>query len=131
LYIIFSTYRDTGIPRQLLQSIFPGATLEDWNPVASVTGKKQKALVALIVESQADGRTLIKKPDLIRELRLKDRHYLDRLLDDPNIVQCLQSRGIHYTHDKEIVILNEGLVSQHTDRLASIGSPKSDIGRAA
>jgi hypothetical protein len=106
LYVVLSSYKDTGIPRELLGDIFPGASMAAWSPVVRLTGKKQKALASSLTEAWADASTVLDKGDLIRELGLRDRYYLDRLLDDPKFVEYLKSKAITYNHDNQSVTLN-------------------------
>lgn len=44
LYIIFSTHKTAGIPRSLLERIFPGAKIADWSPVITLSGRAKNLL---------------------------------------------------------------------------------------
>jgi hypothetical protein len=60
LYIVFSAYREIGIPQRLLGVIFPGAAVIDWLPVPRVTGKKQRALVSRLKEEYLNSNMILK-----------------------------------------------------------------------
>jgi Bifunctional DNA primase/polymerase, N-terminal/Primase C terminal 2 (PriCT-2) len=110
LYVVFSSYKATGIPREMLNDIFPGAAIEDWAPVIRLTGKKQKALAACLTQAWLDGKRAINKGDLIEQLGLRDGYYLNRVLDDTNVVEYLTAKAITYRHDDQSVILKRGLI---------------------
>lgn len=48
LYVIYSTKEGSGLPKSLLDRIFPKATVVDWEPVMTLSGKKQKQLASVI-----------------------------------------------------------------------------------
>jgi hypothetical protein len=90
LYIVFSTYKDTGIPQKLLADIFPSAAIVDWLPVQRVTGKKQRALVARLKDEYSKDNILIDRGSLIKEIGLRDTSDLKRLLDDQKVQEQLE-----------------------------------------
>jgi hypothetical protein len=116
LYAIFSTHAANGIPRRLLQDIFPESLIEEWTPVTKVVGKKRKELVSYIEKAYNNGQVTINKSIVVRDLGLKDRYYLDRILKDLTIIESLKENDIVYTHNEtkiDLSALDSGLKNDH------------------
>ena len=66
LYMIFSSHKGTGMPREMLGEVFPGATVCDWKPFKAPINPTGKQLVQ-ILSAQGAGGTF-RKSDLRRRL---------------------------------------------------------------
>ena len=48
LYMIFSTHRSAGMPREMLKEVFPGAAIVDWRPVEATLSEKASELCRIL-----------------------------------------------------------------------------------
>ena len=64
VFAIFSTHKSAGMPRELLGSVFPGANIVDWEPMAAGLSPRETELVRML-SAEGQGGTYRKA-----ELRL-------------------------------------------------------------
>ena len=87
LYIIISTKGGTGIPRDLLGQVFPGARIEDWKPVLRLKGNAKK-----LFDLMDGAGEMISKQELLRELGFKNASQLSPLLKHPEFVAAMNEK---------------------------------------
>lgn len=91
LFIAFSTQRPTGVPRELLQRIFPGAEIQDWRPVIWLKGK-MKAVAEAIMTAGKKGRETVTREDLLRLSGASYKH-LGSMLKHAELTAYLRAEG--------------------------------------
>lgn len=91
LYIIFSTHAAAGIPKDVLHEVFPGATVENWKPVAKLSKLQRKICQVLLSAEPGDS---ISKKELVKQVDIKGTtSNLNRVLDE-NVDKFLAERGV-------------------------------------
>lgn len=99
LYMIFSTDRKRGFPRDGLEVIFPQATIKEWKPLGSPLGRdglSGKALEAFdYVSRELMAGIEVKSSSIMGAIGMKDRqNFTKRVLNDQGLLDALKSEGI-------------------------------------
>ena len=101
LYVAFSTNKSTGVPKGLLEKIFPRHQYHQWVPVPKLA--RNQILVAEAIEHSTNHAIII-KADLCKRLGFRDQRQLNRLLKHQNVGDYLRERGITFSLDEPSLI---------------------------
>ncbi|MDQ0997021.1 hypothetical protein QFZ34_002203 [Phyllobacterium ifriqiyense] len=94
LYLIFSTDKKRGFPRDGLSRIFPQAPIIDWLPVWDLKGNNLKVVEAIKSAYLVDQPTRISNDRLIELTGITNRANLNKSLKDPVVNAALAEHRI-------------------------------------
>jgi hypothetical protein len=89
LHIAFSTHPQTGIPREILEEIFPGHTYHEWQHYRL---NEHQQSVGDVIKAQGPGD--VSKSDLAKLARIKTVNHLTKLLRHRSVVGWLKQQGL-------------------------------------
>ena len=106
LYVIFSSHHRTGIPREVLDEIFPQATVQDWRPVINLSGRVLQLADILVAASKNIETIELDKKWLMEQLGMKHRAQLDVLLKHDDLQAYLEKNwvGLNKKHGKVLLM---------------------------
>ncbi len=97
LWLIFSSHRSTGIPRELLDRIFPGAMIQDWAPLPKKLTGQAKTLIN-ILDTVTDGIG-VGKTYVQEVLGISDRRNFNRLIRRRDVQEWMTAIGVQLEGD--------------------------------
>ncbi len=127
MYAAFHTHETKGIPRAILNRIFPGAKVKAWKPISEAKGHV-KELVALIAE-MGDGESLA-IAEIARRLGVTDRRNARRLLKHDDLEAVLKQSGTHLTRSRGKIQVHRQVPSADPFSSATNGPPEEVYERA-